>query len=109
MDKDPRCWHSRGYLPHFDQEGFTQFITFRFNDSVPQTVLDKWHNQMQKCDITDADLRRRMEQYLDQNYGARWLRKPAIGNMVEQALFKWEGERYRLIAWVIMPNHVHML
>ena len=109
MDKDPRYWHSRGYLPHFDQEGFTQFITFRLADSVPQKVLDKWRSQLANGEITDADLRRRTEYYLDQNYGEGTLRRPAIGSLVEEALLKWDGERYRLIAWVIMPNHVHLL
>lgn len=109
MNKDPRYWHSRGYLPHFDQDGFTQFITFRLHDSAPQRVLNKWRIELENGAITDADLRRRMECYLDQNYGTSWLRRPAIGNMVEEALLKWDGERYRLIAWVIMPNHVHLL
>lgn len=109
MDKDPRYWHSRGYIPHFDQEGFTQFITFRLADSVPQKVLDKWRSQLADGEITDTDLRRRTEYYLDQNYGEGSLSKPAIGNLVQEALLKWDGERYRLIAWVIMPNHVHLL
>jgi putative DNA methylase len=109
MNKDPRFWHTRGYLPHFDQDGFTQFITFRLYDSVPQTVLNKWRIELESAAITDADLRRRMEYYLDQNYGDGTLRRPAIGNMVEEALLKSDGERYRLIAWVIMPNHVHLL
>ena len=109
MDKDPRYWHSRGYLPHFDQDGFTQFITFRLADSVPQQVLDKWRLDIKNGEIKDTDFRRRVEYYLDQNYGQGWLRKPAIGNLVEESLLKWDGERYKLIAWVIMPNHVHLL
>jgi REP element-mobilizing transposase RayT len=28
---------------------------------------------------------------------------------VEGALLHFDGERYRLLAWVIMPNHVHVL
>jgi REP element-mobilizing transposase RayT len=109
MDKDPRYWHSRGYLPHFDQDGFTQFVTFRLADSVPQNVLKRWQLDLENGSITDADLRRRIERYLDQNYGEGWLRRPLIGKLVEEALLKWDGERYRLIAWVIMPNHVHLL
>jgi hypothetical protein len=33
-------WYSRGYIPHFDQEGLTQTLTFRLFDSMPQSVLD---------------------------------------------------------------------
>lgn len=109
MSKDPRYWHSRGYLPHFDQDGFTQFITFRLADSVPQEVLQKWRAQLAIDEIGEVDFRRRVEYYLDQNYGDGTLRRPAIGNLVEEALLKWDVERYRLIAWVIMPNHVHLL
>ena len=74
MNKDPRYWHSRGYLPHFDAEGFTQFITFRLADSVPQTVSEKWRIELDSGDINDTDFRRRIEYYLDQNYGSAHLR-----------------------------------
>ncbi len=109
MDKDPRYWHSRGYLPHFDQEGFIQFITFRLADSVPQAVQAKWRDDLSRGEITDADLRRRVEYYLDQNYGKGYLRVAAVAEMVEAALLRFDGERYQLIAWVLMPNHAHIL
>ena len=108
-NKDPRYWHSRGYLPHFDQDGFTQFVTFRLADSVPQLVLDRWHIELKSGEISDAGVRRRIEYYLDQNYGEGWLRVPEIANILQETLLKWDGERYRLIAWVIMPNHGHIL
>ncbi|MCC6451700.1 MAG: transposase [Acidobacteria bacterium] len=108
-NKDPRYWHSRGYLPHFDQDGFTQFVTFRLADSVPQLVLDRWHTELKSGEISDAGVRRRIEYYLDQNYGESWLRAPEIANILQETLLKWDGERYRLISWVIMPNHGHIL
>lgn len=107
--KDPRYWHSRGYLPHFDQEGFTQFITFRLGDSVPKDVLERWGEELERGEITDATHRRRIEHYLDQNYGAAYLRDPRIAGMVQEALLKFDGERYRLLSWVIMPNHGHVI
>ena len=109
MDQDPRYWHSRGYLPHFDQAGFIQFITFRLGDSVPQEVLKKWREELLKHEITDANFRRRIEYYLDQNYGGEHLRITYIADVVQDTLLKWDGERYKLIGWVIMPNHVHIL
>src|SRR5678816_3454805 len=109
MNKDPRYWHSRGFLPHFDDEGVTQFITFRLADSIPQSVLEKWREELAQDDITDADLRRRIERYLDQNFGEGHLRVERIAAMVQDTLLKWDGERYQLIAWVIMPNHAHIL
>jgi REP element-mobilizing transposase RayT len=29
--------------------------------------------------------------------------------MVQNSLLKFDGLRYRLFAWVVMPNHVHSL
>ena len=109
MLKDPRYWHSRGYLPHFDKEEYTQFITFRLADSMPQEVLEKWRVELGKGEITDIDLRRRIEVYLDQNYGSGHLRDSRIAAVLQETLLKWDGERYKLIAWVIMPNHGHVL
>jgi len=100
--RDPRYWHSRGYLPHFDQDGFTQFITFRLADSVPKSVIENWKRDRETGNISEADYRRRIETYLDQNYGAGHLRNPAIATIVEDTLLKFDGERYRLISCV---NH----
>ncbi len=35
--------------------------------------------------------------------------QPPDGAMVEAALRYFDGERYQLAAWVVMPNHVHVL
>lgn len=32
-----------------------------------------------------------------------------VAAVVQDTMLKWDGERYRLIAWCIMPNHVHAL
>jgi hypothetical protein len=32
-----RGWHQRGYLPHFDAPGVTQFVTFQLHDAFPVT------------------------------------------------------------------------
>ena len=61
MDHYPRYWHSRGYLPHVDKEGFTQFITFRLADSMPQDVLNRWRSDLENGEITDADFRKRID------------------------------------------------
>lgn len=106
---DPNIWHSRGYLPHVDPGEMTQFITFRLADSMPQTVLDAWREDLSNGEITDAGLRKRMETYLDQNYGACWLSDERIAQLMQNSLLHLDGKKYRLVAWVIMPNHVHIL
>ena len=55
------------------------------------------------------ELRRRVEEYLDAGHGACWLRRPDMAALVEGALRHSDGERYRLLAWCVMPNHVHAL
>lgn len=101
--------HSRGYLPHFDVYETTQFVTFRLADSMPRDVLNKWKAELESGQITDVELRKRIEQYLDSGYGSCALRDPRIANLLRETLLKWDGERFELIAWVIMPNHVHIL
>ncbi|MCR4297576.1 MAG: transposase, partial [Gallionella sp.] len=56
-----------------------------------------------------VDKLRQIESLLDAGHGACWLRQPAIANIVEDALLHWDGQRYRLLAWCVMPNHVHAL
>ena len=108
-------WHSRGYLPHFDQPGMVQSITFRLADSVPADVIEHWRDELQLMgdeaadDPRCAELRERIEKYADQGKGACWLKDPAIGEIVETALLHFDTQRYRLLSWCVMPNHVHAL
>ena len=105
--QDHKYWHSRGYLPHFDAPDLVQGITFRLWDALPEDVIN--HLAAELTEETDSVKRARYEQYLNAGYGACYLANERIGNLVEQALFHFDGQRYRLIAWVIMPNHVHVL
>ena len=101
--------HSRGYLPHYDVEESFQFVTFRLADSMPQSVLKRWREEIEAGRIADVDFRKRIEGYLDQHYGSCSLRDRRIADLVRETLLKWDGIKYELIAWVIMPNHVHLL
>ena len=71
-------------------------------------MLTTWREDLKNGEITDAGLRQRIETYLDQNYGERWLADDRIATLVQNAILHRRQE-YRLIAWVIMPNHVHIL
>ena len=46
---------------------------------------------------------------IDRGLGSCALREPAVAAVVRDALQHFDGARYRLIVWVIMPNHVHAL
>jgi REP element-mobilizing transposase RayT len=98
-----RQWHCRGYLPHFDRPGLIQSITFRLNDSIPGTLLESWQGSI------DREHRKRAQEFLDLGHGDCALRDPRIALLVNHALMHFDGARYHLLAWVIMPNHVHVL
>lgn len=84
-------WHSRGYLPHMDAWTVVQHVVFRLADALPPGAED----------IGD-DL-------LDLGHGAALLRDDACAEIVEDALLHHDGAHYRLHAWCVMPNHVHVL
>ncbi|HEX3145063.1 MAG TPA: transposase [Pyrinomonadaceae bacterium] len=104
-------WHGRGYLPHFEGGELAQFITFRLHDSLPRDVVIRWKEELKLQPSLEVQslMRKRVEVYLDQGHGDCYLRNPHIANVVQRALLFHDQIKYRLSAWVIMPNHVHLL
>jgi REP element-mobilizing transposase RayT len=104
-------WHSRGYLPHFDGRAIPQFITLRLFDSVPDSVLQKWMRELEVLNSKNDQiiLQKRIEKYLDQGYGQAFLKIHRVAQMVQKELLYYDGQSYRLSAWVVMPNHIHLL
>ena len=104
-------WHSRGYLPHFDGREITQTINLRLSDSLPKAILKKWERELAESPSAsvEAVLRRRIEHYLDQGYGSCCLKDNRVAATVQESLLHFDDQRYRLWAWVLMPNHVHIL
>jgi REP element-mobilizing transposase RayT len=102
-----RGWHERGYLPHRDEPGLTQFVTFRLVDSLPESLRTEWEHLWKIED--DQRRRAELEAYLDRGRGECHLRNPEIARLVEDAVRFFHGARYDLRAWVVMPNHVHVL
>jgi REP element-mobilizing transposase RayT len=100
-------WHERGYLPHCDFPNLIQFITFRLDDSMPASRRGEWEHLLK---IEDArDRRTKLEQYLDRGVGACELRESRVAQPIENALLSFHHKRYEVLAWCIMPNHVHVL
>ncbi len=100
-------WYSRGYLPHYDAPGTWQFVTYRLADSIPTELRHEWAEAMKLED--DREKFRRMELMLDRGLGACRLRNARVAQMVQDNLWFHDGQAYRLLAWVIMPNHLHVL
>src|SRR5213595_8694 len=113
---------ARRHLPHWEQEGATYFVTFRLADSIPNTLLTEWHDELQTWlkfhprpwdHKTAKEYERRFvdgpEKWLDRGHGECHLRNQRLAAIVANALRHFDRERYRLDAFVVMPNHVHVL
>lgn len=100
-------WHERGYLPHSDFPGLVQFVTFRLADSMPAARRSEWEHLLSIEDLREK--RTKLEEYLDRGVGECWLREPHAATLCEEALRFFHNERYELLAWCVMPNHVHVL
>jgi len=113
VEQPPRGWYSRGYLPHFDTSHVIQHITYRLADSLPQSALDQMQAELKEKvrdnDAPQTQLRRRIEVYLDAGYGSCVLREPDVAACVVDTWLRFDGERYRLLEWVVMPNHCHVM
>ena len=98
-------------MPHFDGGELAQFITFRLDDALPGSVLVRWKEELkhEKPGGVEAVMRRRVEAYLDQGHGSCYLKEPGVAIMVQNALLFHDQTKYRLAAWVVMPNHAHVL
>jgi REP element-mobilizing transposase RayT len=113
---------TRRHLPHWQFDGGLYFITWRLADSLPQALLRRWreeknawlrlHPRPWDAETTIAYQRafpRRMEDWLDAGYGSCVLRNRDCAECLAEALHHFDGERYDLVSFVIMPNHVHVL
>jgi type I restriction enzyme R subunit len=119
----------RRNLPHWEAPGATYFLTFRLADSIPAGALHElelrataWlraHNCADRRDVwtlpvaAQADFRRVIrseeERWLDAGEGRCVLRDAACRAVLVETLQYFDGTRYALDDYVIMPNHVHAL
>jgi REP element-mobilizing transposase RayT len=109
-------------LPHWQQGDAWIFLTWRLVDSLPLTKIREWQRQREiffkhhpepwsddvfkeyRSQFTDE-----IEEWLDRGIGECHLKRPEIREIVSSALLHFDGERYELDCYVIMPNHVHLL
>ena len=109
-------------LPHWQQGDVWIFATWRLADSVPSEKIKIWkdhheawlrHHPKPWDDATAKEHQHRFvepfETWLDQGVGECQLRDPENRKIVEDAFNFFNGQRYDLGAFVIMPNHVHIL
>ena len=99
-------WYTRGYLPHADANHLTQHITFHLADSLPQSAKQRLLDQQT---INTKKRNQDFHQRLDQGYGSCILNHVQCAQVLQDTLLFGHNQKYKLMAWCIMPNHVHVL
>ena len=113
------------FLPHWTREGATYGVTFRLGDSLPRSVLEGWKREREKIvarvvesgrELSEVEARRldqlhseRVNRFLDAGHGECVLRRPEAAAIVRDAVLHFDGTRYDLFVWCVMPNHVHVV
>jgi putative transposase len=113
---------SANRLPHWQQPGRTYFLTIRLADSIPAKLRAQWeqerdiwlshHPEPWTAGVQKEYHKRfsaKMDAWLDAGHGSCVLRKPECRAFVEATLRHSDEVLYWHHAWVIMPNHAHML
>lgn len=121
-------------LPHWFQPGVTYFITFRTEDSIPVDLTRQWHwrrddwLRRHAIDPATANWKAALAalprearlvfhetfsqeflDHLDKGHGACVLRRSELAQLVAESLKYFDGQRYYLGDFVVMPNHVLLL
>lgn len=96
-------WRRR--LPHWVPEHSIVFVTWRLAGTLPQPP------PRSAPELNPGRAFVLQDRQLDRAPGPQWLKDPRIAGLVAQALLHGETVRraYDLLAWVIMPNHVHVV
>lgn len=119
--------------PHWSQAGTVVFITFRTHDSIPREVILRWEREKAEWlrqrghDVSrhysqivpllsekerahfKKHFDRTREDFLDTCHGRCLLKRPDLARIVADSLLHFDGERYRMGDFIVMPNHVHLL
>jgi putative transposase len=96
-------WHTRGYLPHFDANTLVQHVVFRTLGALPARVLENLARPKQPTDCAAIDAA------LDHSRDGAIFSDPTNADVMQAALRYFDGDRYDLQAWCVMPNHVHVV
>ena len=134
FDPDSEVFVVERNLPHWSQPGTITFITWRTEDSMPKEVLDQWFKDRNRwlmahgIDSTAVNWRdqlaavnkqaarefldrmwNRWHDALDVGHGASALRRPELALIVSESLRHFDDQRYVMLDYAVMPNHVHLL
>ena len=124
--EDVKTYYHR-HLPHYQPEYAIFHVVFRLAGSLPFHVIEELRQEQEQLkseanDVRDKHLHGRQSAQLRKLYferfkalldrassGPTWLKEPEVREIVKEAIHHRDGELYNLLAYCIMPNHVHML
>jgi len=115
----------RRHLPHWQPPGATIFLTWRLYGSLPCEALEclaQERKRLERQSVRPAEtphdrsvrhgkqLLALTDDLLAANIAApHWLSEARIAQLVTDAFFFHAGKLYTLLAFVVMPNHIHLL
>jgi putative transposase len=116
---------TRRRLLHWYQPGYAHFVTYRLVNSIPKSLLQQWRNEratsIRQAGSLPYDARselrykverlffKRYDEYLDRNCDRKWLADTHIAKIIRENLYHHNESKYQLLAYCVMPNHVHLL
>jgi len=114
-------------LPHYQPEGYAYFITTRLTGTIPRPIIEDMKKEYEKklefISGEQSNLKKKelyhdlqynrfikYEQILDSaKFGRKWLNNKKVASVVKEALHHRDGKEYKLMAYTIMPNHLHII
>ena len=115
-------------LPHWQTPDGVYFITFRLKDSLPKEVINRlrYEKEMTKNELltkglSEEELKIELQQLrhlyfgkfddlLDKTkQGPNFLKEPKVAKIVGDSIMYFDEERYKIICYIIMSNHVHLV
>ena len=118
----------RRNLPHWQPENAVLFMTVRLDGSLPRAKIEElkeWkeleERLLREKGLSGSDLTKvlrkcsdlyfsKFDKLLDNSTtGPHWLEEDRIAKIWSDALFHFDGDRYKVICSTIMSNHVHFI
>ncbi len=122
----PKDFYRRN-LPHYQPPNGVFFVTFRLDGSLPREVVQRLKEERDAGERRIGSMIRpatrstkwrefqsayfeKFDTLLDgDSRGPLWLREREVASIVAGAIRYYDGSRYEVFAYTIMPNHVHLV
>ncbi|MCB1217127.1 transposase [bacterium] len=105
--KQSRGFYKHGNLPHLDLPGAVQFLSIVMADAAPKKqqirrISSEFQSGIEIIHAIDCEV--------DGNSGSCLLKHEHYASCVVDSIFRTSTDgQHNPLAWVIMPNHLHLL